>query len=507
MLRKLLYTILVFLIFLVVAESAARLFEMYLQSADVDEPIHPGWQAEFFGEILDWHEPDPFLLWRFKANLDNPLIRTNSRHLLGSEFQPLKPPETFRIMILGDSSPVGLGLKSRSEAFDTKLRQLLQKDYAGVENIEIINAAVPGYTSEQIKIFCEREAFKYDPDLVILYCGNNDASISGYYSDRELLESQNLQGIRDFFSNFALYRVTGALFATNRESSSDSDLKIRVTPEQYLENLERIHELCLHHGCPLIILKPPVPYLWPAAIQFKIFAHMTGKENRPVMPEKLVDILGRPIAYCDGLDLINYKTNLSDSTRLDNFAREAINSMYKDSMTIEQAEVIRSEVADSERNIDPVLINNASVTICKNGLDPAVSELFEIAYDRFVDNQNSESPLVQSAASVFLYNEGIAELSHDIESASTTPYPGQFYNALLDSALQSDYLSLRIKEEYWKDIDKMTSKDDIAVVDLPSIFELNGGETLFIDHCHPTAEGHTIIADELYKTIENRFAP
>ncbi len=505
--RKILYTVLVFVLFLAIADSVSRLFEKYLQSSDVRESIHPGWQAEFFGKILDWHEPDPFLLWRLKANLDNPLIHTNSHHFLGPDFQPLKPPQTFRIMILGDSSPVGLGLKSRSEAFDTKLHQLLQRDYAGVENIEIINAAVPGYTSEQIKIFCEREAFKYDPDLIILYCGNNDASISGYYSDRELLESQNLQGIRDFLSNFALYRIAGALFTPNRESASDSDLKIRVTPERYLENLERIHELCLHHGCPLIILKPPVPYLWPAAIQFKIFSHMTGKENEPVMPEKLIETLGRPIAYCDGLALIDSKTFPPDSTRQDNFAREAINSMYKDTMTIERAEKINSDITDGDTKIDPVLINNAGVSIYNYNNGAIIPELFEIAYDRFMSGRNPESPLVRSASSVFLYNEGVAKLNRSIMIDSGIPYPGPLYNAFLDSALQNDYLSLRIKREYWKDIDGMSTKDDISVIDLPSIFKANGGETLFVDHCHPTAAGHTIIADELYKIIKSNYAP
>ena len=36
-----------------------------------------GWQAVFFRSLFTWNEPDPDLLWRFRPNLHNPLIRTN----------------------------------------------------------------------------------------------------------------------------------------------------------------------------------------------------------------------------------------------------------------------------------------------------------------------------------------------------------------------------------------------------------------------------------------------
>ena len=41
----------------------------------------------------------------------------------------------------------------------------------------------------------------------------------------------------------------------------------------------------------------------------------------------------------------------------------------------------------------------------------------------------------------------------------------------------------------------------VYVVDLPKVFKENGGERLFIDHCHPTAEGHRLIAEALYELI------
>ena len=47
----------------------------------------------------------------------------------------------------------------------------------------------------------------YEPDIIILYCGNNDASVSGYYTDREILDRQILKEHRRFLSSFAFFRV------------------------------------------------------------------------------------------------------------------------------------------------------------------------------------------------------------------------------------------------------------------------------------------------------------
>ena len=70
----------------------------------------------------------------------------------------------------------------------------------------------------------------------------------------------------------------------------------------------------------------------------------------------------------------------------------------------------------------------------------------------------------------------------------------------LDSALQADYLSLRIKQKYIDAIDRIDTAG-VTIIDLPSLFRANGGEKLFIDHCHPTAQGHRLIAELLADKI------
>ena len=74
-------------------------------------------------------------------------------------------------------------------------------------------------------------------------------------------------------------------------------------------------------------------------------------------------------------------------------------------------------------------------------------------------------------------------------------------DVMLDSALQADYFSLRIKRVYQEAIDSVGRLDNVTVIDLPTIFEENGGDCLFVDHCHPTLEGHRLIAQALFNAI------
>ena len=298
--KKAIFIIIIFFISFAILESCCRLLEYVLKKNVVSEYITEGWQAHFFKSFLDWHEPDPDLLWRFKANIDNPLIKTNSTHLIGDEIPRHKDKNKYRILMLGDSSPVGIGLNSRDKTFGELLRKALNINLTNYTSVELINAAVSGYTSEQIKQFIKLYGWKYQPDLVILYCGNNDASLSGYFSDRELLEASRFCRLRRIMSHSSLYRTMRGLISkfVEHDEYCPKDLKIRVKAFEFGENLKDITRQCQRHNCPLIIIKPPVPLLWPAGLQFKIFRPLCDKDDKIIMPDEMINILGREISYC-----------------------------------------------------------------------------------------------------------------------------------------------------------------------------------------------------------------
>lgn len=498
--RDLLFPVFITFLFLVLLEITALLLEARVVRT-ADETAHrPGWQTEFFAQFFDWDEPDPDLLWRFKARLDNPLIKTNSDHLIGDEIPREKDPRTYRLLLLGDSSPVGLGLQSHSLAFGELLESLLEREYADRKRFELINAAVSGYTSEQIARFLELRGWDFKPDLVILYCGNNDASISGSYSDRQLLGQQKLRKVRRLFSHLALYRVLRALLVQDRWSGTRpaETLQVRVPASRFGTNLTRIADQCRQHGCPLIVLKPPVPYLWPAGLQFKLFTQVSGEDGRLIIPDAMQRILGRPIKYC-----LSPERFTALYGRGDIFTRSVYRSAYSDSLPPQEAIAYYANLIATDSG-NPVLFNNLGVLLWEDRRYWEADYYLKTARNLYLRHyRDSLNPTVESAGAPFLYNIGINLLSLENYGPNLLHDTARAAFQYLDSALQADYFSLRVKRTYWEKIDRLKGEKNLIVIDLPATFQAEGGEKLFIDHCHPTAEGHRLIAEEILKVIRN----
>jgi len=498
--RKILFSLISFAVFFILLETAGRLAEIVLAAPVQPETVRSGWQSEFFSHYFDWHEPDPDLLWRFRSGLDNPLLKTNSDHLLGDEIEKPKPEKTFRVLILGDSSPVGLGLKSRRQGFDNIFEYMLENELAGTGRAEVINAAVSGYTSEQIGRFMEKKGWGYQPDLVVVYCGNNDASVSGPLSDSALLAGQVLVWPRTLLDHLAFYRLAKNLLGrwTASDRSPGSDLAVRVSPDRFYRNLSVLADGCRTHHCPLVLLKPPVPLLWPAGLQFKVLTHISDPAGQLIFPDEMIRIIGRKVKYCFNEDFVRELYGEADI-----YTEEVFNSAYDD--PFEPAKAINYYAAKlDEKPDDPLLLNNLGVSFWENGQYREADHILKSARARFRKSHGGElSPAYMSAGAVFLYNLGInhlalsgVDLSH-LHDSSAAAF------VYLDSARQADYFSLRIKNEYWQRLDSLGALDGVFVADLSKLFYDNGGEKLFIDHCHPTPEGHRLIALTLLKIVRD----
>jgi len=499
-LRGAIFALGIFVAVLAVLELAARLLENTLISRSRPVPTQPGWQTEFFGSLFDWHEPDPHLLWRFKAGLRNSLITTNADHFLGDDIPKEKQADEYRILILGDSSPVGLGLKSHRQTFGELLRYALEKYWGERKRVEIVNTAVSGYSSEQIARQLELTGWDYHPDIVILYCGNNDASVSGIYSDRELLALEKFVGVRSALSRSALYRIMRSFLVKRPTEIADPNrLVVRVSPKRYGENLQSMIDQCRNHRTPFIICKPPVPLLWPAGLQFKPFLHVSGADGELLLPPQMAAILGRKLAYCLDENLMRQIHGSYDP-----FTDEVLKSAYTeaDSSGDNIARLSDSTALDST---DPVPYNNLGVAYWRSHGNRTADSLLHTARKLFVSAHPQENlPAVAAAGSPFLYNIGINLLTADTTDSITGCVPAGPARVFLDSALQADFFSLRIKRSYYEEIDRFVGAPWVSVIDLPKIFCQNGGEKLFIDHCHPTAEGHLLIAETIFDTLRTR---
>lgn len=105
-------------------------------------------------------------------------IDVNSLGFRGDEFSVPKPPGTFRIFAVGESTTFGWkGTHSHREAWPALLEAKLRAAYPG-RTIEVINAGVPGYTSIEQRINFMLRISKLEPDAIIIYHGNNDINWS-----------------------------------------------------------------------------------------------------------------------------------------------------------------------------------------------------------------------------------------------------------------------------------------------------------------------------------------
>ena len=147
------------LLSLLVAEVAARIFDL-------------GGTTLTRGSL---HQHDPDAGWICAANLDarferpgsfSVRVRCNSRGLRGPEHTVEKPAGIRRIVVLGDSAMWGQGVEN-----DEVLAHLLETRLA---NTETINLGANGYSTVQELVRLETEGLRYSPDVVLLAFTPND---------------------------------------------------------------------------------------------------------------------------------------------------------------------------------------------------------------------------------------------------------------------------------------------------------------------------------------------
>jgi hypothetical protein len=142
-----------------------------------------------YDSLLGWgHQPGQegiFETPQFRTSL-----RINQKGLRDREYSYERENGTGRILVLGDSFAWGYGVEE-SERFSELLETSL--------GVEVINAGVSGYSTDQELLWFRDEGVKYDADLVILVFTGNDIGDNYrelvntiYYKPRFALEEGQL---------------------------------------------------------------------------------------------------------------------------------------------------------------------------------------------------------------------------------------------------------------------------------------------------------------------------
>ena len=150
---------------LVVAEVAVRVF----------------WSRGLAGRFDYGYHPTAGFVEKADGSLD--LVRAGGRRFFPQHYAQQKPPDTFRIMVVGDSVPRGPSL---AETYSTRLAELLHARGIAAEGW---NLCLPGYGAHRCHVVLA-QALKYQPSLIIRHLNNSNE----YEDEREWQRSQDFQG-------------------------------------------------------------------------------------------------------------------------------------------------------------------------------------------------------------------------------------------------------------------------------------------------------------------------
>jgi lysophospholipase L1-like esterase len=166
--RKSGFAILTVLLFFGAIEGTARTIWWRLES----RVMAAGEQALSNDALNFMKVPHPVYGYALKANFKSPYITINGDGFHQADEIPVARRAGYlRILCLGESTTFGTGLDWN---YPTFLRTILADHGRGYSGFEVINAGVPGWTSDQIALRVRHELARYKPDVAILYVGWND---------------------------------------------------------------------------------------------------------------------------------------------------------------------------------------------------------------------------------------------------------------------------------------------------------------------------------------------
>ncbi len=206
---------------------------------------------------------DPDLLWKLRPN--SPLSeneRLNSHGFRGPEFSIVKPPDTYRVLILGDSRSFGFGLVNYEDIYSARIQHYFDQTF-GQGKTEILNLSVIGYSSYQGKVLLKKFGNILKPDMVIIWFGFNDL-LYYFVSDQAAASQPQIQKCMYRFLNRSyLYQWLSQIWSkrlnpTSRNLEFDEPITERVPPDNYRQNLSEMILYIQQMGARALLLSTPV---------------------------------------------------------------------------------------------------------------------------------------------------------------------------------------------------------------------------------------------------------
>ena len=154
------------LAFIAAVDAGCRI---YLKRFDPDPVFYHGLMTYDFPTLDYGLRPDNEVTHKsFGRDVSMKINAQGFRH--PEDMKTAKPPGLIRVFVLGGSAAFGL-YATQNEMFSGLLDSYLKQEAV---NIEVVNAAVPGYMTRQEYQMLKHRVMQFRPDIVILFNGLND---------------------------------------------------------------------------------------------------------------------------------------------------------------------------------------------------------------------------------------------------------------------------------------------------------------------------------------------
>lgn len=131
--------------------------------------------------VFGAYDKDPLLFWKLRPSSTN---NVNARRYRGKIVPYVKPQDTLRILVIGDSCAYGAFVDDERDTYAHILEDKLNAKSS--KRFEVINAGVPGYSSLQGLRYLKTELLKYQPDCIIVGFGFNDLCEAVGVKDKDI---------------------------------------------------------------------------------------------------------------------------------------------------------------------------------------------------------------------------------------------------------------------------------------------------------------------------------
>lgn len=240
---------------------------------------------EHLDEILAFLDQDSELWWRQKTNarvrFQDVEVCTDRLGFRNVTLTASKPEGVFRIVCLGASPTFGWGVEQH-ENYPSRLQELLSGRFGN--RVEVVSAAVVGYSSHQGLKLLKQKILDLKPDLITASYVLNDLDKYRFFRsdgrpDRELethhpflVETKNIlyksmfvRWMEKSFSRVSAGSVGFDKYRTNIYYPG----KRRVPPEDYERNIAGIVKLARESGVTPVLIVFPVNLPFPDPVSEK----------------------------------------------------------------------------------------------------------------------------------------------------------------------------------------------------------------------------------------------